>query len=94
MTRTRYEPDFKLRVVREALETRNAFLVARRHNLAPKLVARWVRQYGADGEAAFFAKRRRSQLETPELGTSSVKTSSSRSYWARKTLRSPFSVTF
>ncbi|MGE5481310.1 MAG: transposase [Bacteroidota bacterium] len=67
MTRTRYEPDFKLRVVREALETRNASVVARRHNLAPNLVARWVRQYSAQGEAAFSAKRRRSQLETPEL---------------------------
>ena len=85
MTRTRYEPDFKPRVVREALETRNASLVARRHNLAPNLVARCVRQYDADGEAPFSTKRRCSQLKPPELRTSSGKTSSSRSYWARKT---------
>jgi len=38
------------------LETRNASLVARRHNLTPNQV-----------EAAFSAKRRHSQLETPEL---------------------------
>ena len=45
MTRTRYEPDFKLRIVREALRTRNASVVARRYNLARNLVACWVRQY-------------------------------------------------
>jgi len=35
----------KMQIVKETLETGNASIVARRHDIAPSLVARWVRCY-------------------------------------------------
>lgn len=51
--RRRHSAETKLKVVRESLETGNATLVARRHDLAPGLVSKWVRQYKQYGETAF-----------------------------------------
>lgn len=45
MNRKRYSSEMKMQVVKEALETGNASIVARRHDIAPSLVARWVRYY-------------------------------------------------
>ncbi|MGI6574923.1 MAG: transposase [bacterium] len=52
-TRRQHSAETKLKVVREALETGNAALVARRHDLSSSMVTRWVRQYKQNGEAAF-----------------------------------------
>ena len=38
-----YSSEFKDQVVREVQETQNATLVARRHQLSPGMVRRWVR---------------------------------------------------
>jgi transposase-like protein len=35
----------KIQIVKETLETGNASIVARRHDIAPSLVARWARCY-------------------------------------------------
>ena len=35
----------KMQIVKEAMETGNASIVARRHDIAPSLVARWTRCY-------------------------------------------------
>lgn len=53
MTRTHYPAEFKLRVIREALEVGNHSEVARRHEVHPTMVGRWVRAYRRDGENAF-----------------------------------------
>jgi len=45
MSRKRYSEEFKLQVVHEAMETRNNAVVARRHDLNPQVVGRWVRDY-------------------------------------------------
>ncbi|MBC7129654.1 transposase [Candidatus Bathyarchaeota archaeon] len=45
MTRKQYSPEMKMQIVKETLETGNASIVARRHDIAPSLVARWVRCY-------------------------------------------------
>ena len=58
MSRRHHSASFKLTVVREAMETGSGTLVARRHDLSPSLVNRWVRKYRALGEAAFDARAR------------------------------------
>lgn len=49
MKRTKHSKDFKLQVVKEATETGNKTLVARRYELNPNMVSRWVREY-TDGK--------------------------------------------
>ena len=45
MKRKRHTQEFKDQVIREALETGNSALVARRYELSGSLVARWVREF-------------------------------------------------
>ncbi|AFV12604.1 transposase [Thermacetogenium phaeum DSM 12270] len=45
MNRKQYSPEMKMQIVKETLETGNASIVARRHDIAPSLVARWARCY-------------------------------------------------
>ncbi|KYC85934.1 transposase [Heyndrickxia sporothermodurans] len=45
MKRTKHSKDFKLQVVKEATETGNNSLVARRYKLNPNMVSRWIREY-------------------------------------------------
>jgi len=54
MKRKKYSPEFKLKVVKEAIETGNNSLVARNHQLGSSMVSRWVRQYKAVGENNFL----------------------------------------
>jgi transposase len=49
MKRRKHSKEFKLQVVREALEVGNKSLVARRYELSPNLVQRWVKAY-EDGQ--------------------------------------------
>lgn len=63
MTRTRYPAEFKLRVVREAIEVGNSSEVARRYELHPTMVGRWVRAYRRDGEDAFDRTGKRGQRQ-------------------------------
>lgn|SRR5690606_35122274 len=61
MTRTRYPSEFKLRVVQEAIEVGNTSEVARRYEIHPTVVGRWVRAYRRDGESAFDPLSRRAK---------------------------------
>ncbi|MDQ0221459.1 transposase-like protein [Peribacillus cavernae] len=45
MKRTKHSKDFKLQVVKEATETGNKSLVARRYELNPNMVSRWCTEY-------------------------------------------------
>lgn len=45
MKRTKHSKDFKLQVVKEVTETGNQTLVARRYELNPNMVSRWIREY-------------------------------------------------
>jgi transposase-like protein len=45
LKRTKHSKDFKLQVVKEAIETGNNTLVARRYELNPNMVSRWIREY-------------------------------------------------
>lgn len=45
MRRKRYTQEFKDQVIKEALETGNSAIVARRYELSGSLVARWVREF-------------------------------------------------
>lgn len=51
--RRKYDTEFKIRVAREAIETGNSTVVARRFEIAPVVVSRWVRSYKANGFSAF-----------------------------------------
>ena len=42
--RQTYSAEFKQQVVQEAQDTHNATLVARRHQISPSMVRRWVRE--------------------------------------------------
>lgn len=45
MARSKHSKEFKLQVIKEATETGNATLVARRYELNANMVNRWVREY-------------------------------------------------
>lgn len=45
MTRRKYTPEMKMQIVKEAMETGNGSIVARRHDISSSLVNRWVRTY-------------------------------------------------
>lgn len=62
MTRTQYPPEFKLRVAREAAEVGNASEVARRYEVHPTMVNRWLRAYRRDGETTFDPQVRRKRM--------------------------------
>ena len=53
MRRKTYTREFKIRAVKEAIETGNCTVVARRYEVHPSMVAKWVRQYKQRGPAAF-----------------------------------------
>lgn len=61
VSRQKFDPDFKLRVVLEAIEAGNGSVVARRYELAPAVVNRWVRSYKEHGDGAFIPAKRRSR---------------------------------
>lgn len=45
MKRTKHSKEFKLQVIKEAQETGKITLVARRYELNPNMVGRWIRDY-------------------------------------------------
>src|SRR5690606_22513272 len=61
----RYTPEFKLRVVREALEVGIYKGVARHYQIDASMVGRWVRKYRQEGESAFDRTLRRQQTPAP-----------------------------
>lgn len=66
MKRTRHSNEFKVQVVKEALETGNKAAVARRYELASNMLHRWVKDYelGKFGEISVEGI---SSLETKKL---------------------------
>ena len=44
MQRKKYSQDFKDKLIKEALEIGNASVVARKYNINPTIVNRWIRQ--------------------------------------------------
>src|SRR5699024_1729970 len=56
MTRTKHSKEFKIQVVKEAMETGKTSVVARRYDLNANMVTRWIREYKdgkyCDGEMA------------------------------------------
>ena len=45
---SRRAPEEKKQIIKEALETGNSSLVARKHNVTPSAVARWVKESKTD----------------------------------------------
>jgi transposase len=73
MDKRTYSEAEKLQVVKEALEVENASMVARRHDIHPSLVTRWVSQYRAFGGAAFASRKAGTPNGEPLLGRKAVK---------------------
>ncbi len=44
MKKKKYDTEFKEKLIKEAKETGNSSLVARKYNIHPSLVTRWVRE--------------------------------------------------
>lgn len=49
MERRKFSAQFKQQVISECLETGHVSIVARKHDLQPHLVGKWVRQYKRSG---------------------------------------------
>jgi len=49
LTKKQYPPEIKMQIVKEAMETGNASIVARKHDISASLVNRWVRNYKKHG---------------------------------------------
>lgn len=62
MRRKTYTREFKIRVVQEAIETGNNTVVARRYDIHPSMVAKWVRQYKQRGPVAFQRTKKPPQI--------------------------------
>lgn len=45
MTKKTYTPEFRNQIIKEALETGNSALVARRHDMNQNIVNRWLREH-------------------------------------------------
>lgn len=45
MRRSKHSTEFKLQVIKEAQETRKISIVARRYELNPNMVSRWIREH-------------------------------------------------
>lgn len=67
MRRNKYSDELKIQVVKEAMETGNASIVARRHDISPSLVNRWVGNYKRYG--TFYPLR--DQVEIKLISSSS-----------------------
>ena len=52
MQRKKYSDEFKQQIIKEAIETGNCSIVARKHNLIPSNVARWVRTHSNGNNSA------------------------------------------
>lgn len=63
MHRKKYTKEFKLRVVREAIEVGNGCAVARRYEIHPTMVSRWIRHYKTEGDTAFDRGRGRTSTD-------------------------------
>lgn len=50
MQRRKHSEEFKRQVVQEAIETGNKALVARRHQLSPNLVHKWMNAFQEDND--------------------------------------------
>jgi len=60
MKRKKYSYEFKQQVIKEAIETGNNSIVARRYELSSSMVSRWVREYENDN---FNFKSKNNSLE-------------------------------
>lgn len=49
MQRNTYTQEFKQQVIKEANETGNCTIVARRYDINPNVLARWVREHKGNG---------------------------------------------
>lgn len=47
MKRNKHSKEFKLQVIKEAMETGNKAVVARRYELAANMLHRWIKEYEA-----------------------------------------------
>nr|WGE05806.1 transposase [Bacillus subtilis] len=54
MQRRKHSAEFKQQVVQEAIETGNKALVARRHELSPNLVSKWVKAFQEKRQSRSF----------------------------------------
>ncbi len=67
MQRRKHSAEFKQQVVQEAIETGNKALVARRHELSPNLVNKWVKAFQEQGNLDYSAQEIVSPLEIKQL---------------------------
>lgn len=64
---TKYSIEFKIQLVKEALEVKNSAMVARKYEIAPKLLQRWVREYQAGELGEGISLERVPSLEVSQL---------------------------
>jgi transposase-like protein len=99
--RRKFTPEFKRQVVEQAIAAGNNSIVARKYNIRPNLVSRWVRQYKAGqsmqgsspkGNATHVTQQEHAQLvaENRELDKQNAHL---KQLWVKKTLKLPFYVT-
>jgi transposase len=72
MKRIKHSKDFKLQVIKEAQETGKITLVARRYELNPNMVSRWIREY-KDGKFGDVDVAVQPDLDSKELSKENEK---------------------
>lgn len=72
MKRIKHSKDFKLQVIKEAQETGKITLVARRYELNPNMVSRWIREY-KDGKFGDVDVAVQTDLDSKELSKENEK---------------------
>ena len=66
MKRNKHSKEFKLQVIKEAIETGNKAAVARRYELATNMLHRWIKEY-EDGKFGVDSLDAVTTLESKEL---------------------------
>ena len=66
MKRNKHSKEFKLQVIKEAMETGNKAVVARRYELAANMLHRWIKEYEA-GKFGVDSLNAVTALESKEL---------------------------
>lgn len=72
MKRIKHSKDFKLQVIKEAQETGKITLVARRYELNPNMVSRWIREY-KDGKFGDVDVAVQTDIDSKELSKENEK---------------------
>ncbi len=78
MTKKQYSAEFKEQVIKEAQETNNVALVARRYEISPSTIHTWIRRKRKTGSVSTLPKAKEARYKAMEKQLKEVSTENDR----------------